>query len=802
MLSFRRGYEPPLRAWRLTRSGTMDTSSVAVVQRSGAFASSAPAGSMVVTRRGEHGLEHYFVAPDTGRPGNAAALLGQAAAARPDEIPELPELLSGSHIAVMTVRPSMVIGQDTQAGADMSLVSSALSNMLDKDQWVAAVFRAPSPTEVKWYRRWFDDMYGGRAVHHSVQSSAVLMTVFAGANSVQGAQSIVQSVASALPGFDVPVVPQVLSPWDTARWSAWAAAGAAAAGVASLVVPALQGHVLATVAAFAVAAASVVRTQMVLSGRLSSPWSRALSLSRRNRLPVPARLPLPPRRPRPQKFRPDGGVVEATHGQYPFPKDVVAVGPQLAVAMVAPHAGNDSGHATTLDRPAPGVMRGRIGPYMGDNLNERIHLSAEDMYQGVALFGKAGSGKTRAVQALFAWSCLERVRPSGLPGFPGVRNTLIAFESKGEGADEYEAWGHAAGDKVLRIDFAASAATMGLDILNVPGDAERRARSIVNALKYAFSDGSIQERSFDTLIQVFTAAFAVSDNQELLAMAPEVTPGKSPFYYASVLLGNYGDVAGVSLAAAIRSEAARRPDTTDLVNASQKLANLYEGKSVSARASVTDAPRNKVSALLAAEQFWARPYKVSWDSILERHRAVIINTGAASTGAGSYEAEDDELTRQMSAVLMYTLYDAIKRRCAGWWDQGRGVSIFADELKLLTGSSATVLTWMREQGRSYGVRPVFATQYPEQLTPEVKNSVMGFGTVLAFAQDNPTVVEGLVRDLTMTGEDWTGADVANLPKYHAIVRAMAGTRQAPFTLALRDFVARRDSFDTEQGYDA
>jgi DNA helicase HerA-like ATPase len=152
-------------------------------------------------------------------------------------------------------------------------------------------------------------------------------------------------------------------------------------------------------------------------------------------------------------------------------------------------------------------------------------------------------------------------------------------------------------------------------------------------------------------------------------------------------------------------------------------------------------------------------------------------------------------------MMMYSLYEAIKRNCSGWFEQGRGVSIFADELKLLAGSSADVITWLRDAGRSYGVRLFFATQYPEQLTEEVKNSVMGFGTLLAFSQNNPRVIETLISDLNLAGDEWSGADVANLPAFETIVRATAGKkRQAPFTVKVHDFWGDRENFAELQGY--
>jgi len=402
---------------------------------------------------------------------------------------------------------------------------------------------------------------------------------------------------------------------------------------------------------------------------------------------------------------------------------------------------------------------------------------------------------SRLVQSLFAHSGLERSAPSGRPGFTGSQNSLIAFESKGEGADAYVEWSKIVDDQALRIDFAGPG-SIQLDILSIPGTADVRARAVVNAMKYAFSDGSIQERSFDTLTQVLTAGFAVTPD---VAAVAELPVGMSPFFYANILLGGRGDAMGVALAGAIRSEVARLQlgEETDLGYAGAQLQALYSGKTPSQRSTFTDAPRSKVSALLAAESWWGRPNKISWDRLLTEHRSVIINTGVTPDG---FEA-DDTLVAQFSAMMMHTLYSAIKRCCSEWRETGRSVSLYADELKLLAGNTSTVITWLKDQGRSYGVRTVFATQYPEQLVPEVRNAVMGYGTLLAFSQSNPEVVKGLVADLSLSGDLWTGADVANLPAFETIVRASVGQqRQAPFTLSIRDFWTNRANFAAEQGY--
>ena len=121
------------------------------------------------------------------------------------------------------------------------------------------------------------------------------------------------------------------------------------------------------------------------------------------------------------------------------------------------------------------------------------------------------------------------------------------------------------------------------------------------------------------------------------------------------------------------------------------------------------------------------------------------------------------------------------------------MNIFADELSVLAGSSPQTVTWLRDQGRSYGVRPFFATQYPQQLHERVRDSLLGFATMLWFGQNNPEIVKSAVADLTLDGSDFTGADIAAIPRYYAVLRTtVAGVRQTPCLIGIGDWEMRQD----------
>ena len=400
---------------------------------------------------------------------------------------------------------------------------------------------------------------------------------------------------------------------------------------------------------------------------------------------------------------------------------------------------------------------------------------------------------SQLVRSLFAWNAMERVAPSGRPGFPGKANTIVAFESKGDGAGHYLEWAKVIGDRILLVDVAEPTSP-AIDLFAVPGTVADRASFFANAMVYAFDPGSIQDRSFATLVQVFTAALAITP--DVAAMVQGVKPDGSPMYFAHLLLAGQGDDVGAALAGAVMSEAVRL-EGAGKTNESLSLARaalmpLFAGKSESARRTFLEAPSNKVSQLLALDHWWgAGRQKTTWAQVLTEHRSVVVNTGATMSG----RIIDDRLSGQMASLLMFGLRDAIMRNCNRWAEAGRSVSIFADELSLLAGSSPEVIIWLRNQGRTYGVRPVLATQYPDQLSDQVRLAVTGFSTIIAFAQDNVRVADDLARDFAADGTPWTAADVVNLSPFSTIVRStVSQQRQSAFTMGVANWEADRAGF--------
>jgi hypothetical protein len=200
--------------------------------------------------------------------------------------------------------------------------------------------------------------------------------------------------------------------------------------------------------------------------------------------------------------------------------------------------------------------------------------------------------------------------------------------------------------------------------------------------------------------------------------------------------------------------------------------------------------------MLAAESWWSPSRrKVTWTRILTEHRSVVVNAGVSARG----HQLDERLARYMASLLTYSLVETIKRTCSGWQAQGRSVSIFSDELSQMAGSSTETMTWLHDQGRSYGVRAYLATQRLQQLPQDLRASLMDYSAVLWFAQSSIDAANAAVNDLIADGSEWSVADITGLEPYTAVVRCYVGqVRQPAVPVRLTFFESDMEGFAAAQ----
>lgn len=765
---------PTMSRWRLDRAGASAPDAAVYTQRAAAVGSLARevAATTILVWHSPTGLVVHLLAQAGPKAPMLAGSLASAVGARHIAAEE-PLALEVDNIVQLHAVPTSVVSRDTQAGRDPAEVAALIARSLPPGGWLAVTMRPPTRAERRRVGRWFEHRLGGVATHYSRSGDALLASFTAGGADSETMSAFLVSLASVLPGFDIEAVAR--TPRGRAG-ALTASVAAAAAGAGSGVYLGLPPGATAAMTLPGIAAGTLTGT-----GVVPSPADRVQAVLDRGAFPVPGRhSTLLVRAPRKESVNArTGKPVTANPGSYPLSGTVFLLAPEQLAAIACPHYGTRSGAASSTARAVPPALVEDIGPVVGfGGDGEPVHISSADYWSSVCAFGVAGTGKTALIQMLFGVECAERVNPSGRPGRPGVANALIAFESKGaDGGRDWLAWAGAAGDSIITVDLA-DPASAAIDLVGSGGSAAERAGVLVSAMVYAFGENAIAHRSQNTLRQVFTLALLLTEQD---ATAAEMPATSSFMELADALLLSRGEPIGKRLYASALDRCTAMPhgrEREELHEALTRIEPLYgTGVTPSNRRSLCEAPQSKVATLLAAPSWWSPARgRVDFETILTRHWAVLVNTGAPMNGGALV---DDAAGNAIAAMMMFSLRRAIAAKCSGWRERGLSVSIFSDELSLLAGTSGDVFSWLRNQGRSFGVRQVLATQYPEQLRPEVKVAVMGAGTVIWFQQNEPSVIAGAVADLTKDGSPWLDSDLVTIEPYHAIVRATVGQRPQP-----------------------
>jgi hypothetical protein len=793
------------RFFRLVRSGAEPPEMSVAVQRSKPFGaavveSPSDEGCVVLLTVQHEGGPVSYVGTPSGSGNHVVTSLSSAVGATAEESTFPPEVAAAEATGWLVASPGETASRDTQAGNDTTEVAILLARIMRPGDWVAMTLRAPSKAEVRRSRRWIHHRIKGdeSSVHYSNTGEPIVASIMAGSRTHQEVASLLSQLAAVLPGFDIETRTPKAATGLPVRFAVLLAILAV---LGFFLFPSRWGHVVAGAVLIGVVWAAA-------SGTLGQRRKMARSMSSivdGSFLPPPARA-TPPRRPSTKTQVTERGSRQANlsatgagvhhsrkttqqtrtidrPGDYPLAKSSFLLSPSMVIGLVSPHAGTASGMANTESRSAPQALLSAVGPvvgYVGRPERTPVHLDASELYSGVVMFGIPGSGKTVAIQNLWAWNTLERVRPSGGPSTPGRQNSLVAFESKGEGAAEYRRWSEQLGDHSIVVEVG-DPTTPAIDFMDPSMSPIDRAHFFISAMVYAFGPDAIGDRSSEVLAMVLPAA--VLCPPEVASQTPAAAGGgpMSFISIAHVLLGGSGDEAGVALDTKLSEHLAGLDDfdprARELSVALRSLEPLYGPKvTPTQRRALSESSRNKIHLLASVPHWWAptRP-RGTWSEILENHRAVVFNSGITTAGS----LVDERLSAVISAMAAFALRDAIQRTCSGWIHQRRSVTVFSDELALLVKSSADVIEWLRDAGRSYGVRLVLASQRPAQLPEAVRSTLRGFGTALWFQQSDPQVIAEAVAQLSIGGMEWSSADIGNLARYQAILRATASGRAQP-----------------------
>lgn len=451
-----------------------------------------------------------------------------------------------------------------------------------------------------------------------------------------------------------------------------------------------------------------------------------------------------------------------------------------------------------------------------DPLGQSAGLMPDQLHSGVAIVGQAGTGKTVLMHGVIEWLMSHRTDSQNMDW--SAQSVIIDFEMKDESGvtclDRYAKKHQLRTPRhTIRLTDPSS---YQIDLLDYWSGlpAKKCASQTAGRLQAAFDAGDIQGRSVEVLAAALTCGifcyrYESQHPSALLTVARSWDmrfPGArflssctSPMEWAWVCLG--GGSAGLNGARAVALSIAGCQDTCtgflsqDAYDAQEAATQLYGVVEASGRFKNSDAQvmqltiaaRNKVTQLLECPWLWD-PQRacVRWESLVRTpgdYRLVCAPSEEVSLP--SY------MEHVCGALLVQSLWATIRSTCRGWQDHHRYVCVACDEMSMLAGSDPSVLVALREQGRSFGVILLMATQYPDQLPSVLKGSFLGYGTVCAYSTNDAPTARLVAERLSDTGDGsdgWSMQTIENLPRWTMAVRTRTAYQAQPaFLIHVRNF---------------
>lgn len=754
----------PAGAWRLNRTSTIAELSDYTAQAESFAATLKGPCALVVRREGDE-LVDYLLMGQGGRVAADALAVATGAAAEPVDVSA--PLLGVRAVAV--VSGDGVTGRSTLAGVDPANASRVLDRVLsDGEEVMVVLARMTSRQRRRWavYARSME----GNTEHHSTKSRVPLWaTVVTTAADEERAVDLRAQVVDALPGWDTATRADT---GDRSRTVLAFVLGAVVAGVVSLFVPSVWPVVVAAGLRWVTGGLALVAVgrRLVPSGvmRVARACARGL-------VPVPS----PARR-----------LVDRT--AWPVGRLVIPMSAPVVCSLVAPQAGAATGSTSTRTRTVPPQLLGVRGPCVGrDPAGRLVRLDARHLWGGVAAVGASGTGKSELLRALFGWLLVHREQHAA--------TAALVVETKPDGLVGYERVAEAAGhaEEVLVVEVADST-SVAVDMFARPGDDPfKRGAFVADTWAAAFGDGAIMGRSREVISAVVAAglvldeqAFDEYDRARGEGSGAEPLPERSWFWAGAVLTGRMGEDSGQVLAACLHDQAVRQGEESWAARAWAGLGIIWGPQvTASARRNLTEAARNKFDQLREVAGFLAPVSRraVTWDESISGFHVTVLGTGPARRGGSQLTGT---LTRWMTAMAGYTMQSAVERTCYGWDEAGREVVVMCDEFKAFAGWAPDVARWWKDDGRSYGVVPWFATQYLEQLRAvdeALLTSFLSYQTFVSLRQDDLLAAEAIARQMGRDGARWEASEIATLPQFVAVVSTQSGGRTLPaFTMPTLD----------------
>lgn len=674
---------------------------------------------------------------------------------------------------------------------DVLEIRRSIESVMPADSYVSIAFRKKGFFEDKRIRNWVADE--GNTVEDGndlVQANALLARITVGARNAREAKRITPSVGRAL----FPLISAMKTHRSMPAFGLFASSLILLANIIMLTILHDSTPLAVTILPLILTVLSGLRwvlSNSVWTDIMRAPWHRYW-------------LP----RTRFARKSDEQTVLGAEKhdkrvAAYPTERSTLIVTPINSLSVLISTA---RGVAQAQDsHPVPEVLT-HEGIYIGDDVetpSRRAYLDPNTLYEAVAIVGKAGSGKSVLVNGLLQWAKNSRTHTNSTVW--GKDSRIIDFAMKDDTSvqhlQNYAKHHHL---PLGHVTYVADPASPTLDFLGLHDGlpARETASQIARAMQYSFNKGDIMNNSLDVIANAFTIGIAIdrytqsadADNlihrihllDDQYAGAAHAQKQQSAVGWALTSLagsdGQVGSAKALGKAVSALAEETHAPDLQDAAKAAEQLYGRAS-KPLSDQQVLTmvGASKNKIQQLMGCEHiFTMRRARITWTRILDTpgdyHIVLAPHNG---------HSLPDGMDKILGAWLLYRLGKTVEAHCQNWRDMGKHTILSCDELSMLSNADAQMLAHVREQWRAFGIIPIFATQYPQQLDPELLTSFEGYGTFVCLNVLADSVANEAARRFTLdNGRDgWTSGILKQLPRYTAAVSTGTTSQLQPAFLA-------------------
>lgn len=406
---------------------------------------------------------------------------------------------------------------------------------------------------------------------------------------------------------------------------------------------------------------------------------------------------------------------------YAFQRSTLPVPPTALAALARPSASRLSQGAALTVRPVG--LETADGPRLGRDADGRdVRLASNVLYGGVVLLGRPGGGKSNSMHGLERWASEHASN----------RDAMVVFESKGVSSIPVL---KRLMPRLLVVDVADPSTPM-IDLLG-PGTPGERGERFASLMRAALGDEQVGPASRLMIRDAVALALTVMPEprfRDRCRAAGLVAPDTWPQFARVVLAGD-----GVSAARALAHAAvlaAPGPDVTSMVERLHGAVNPKTGRPAVSDGELVKrlaAPMNKMDLLARCPGVFAPGRRtVGWRQVIAHGATLAVNLGG--TVRAPHATLGDDQRSLVGALLLRSLRGQMESSCAGWYDAGRHMRVFVDEMTevLSGGGNEEVFRWCRTQGRAFGVEMTCGTQFPENLDPSLFSLLMDFDTRCTF----------------------------------------------------------------------